>query len=288
MPIYFGSNFAREPFQFDSVGNDWEQESVTRPEGYPLYHYLQTKEGVGEVTVYSRNQAVSDNVLSNSHTIELQKGQGILIAPNVPHSYHNKNMTSGNTLPWKTEFATFTGTMASAFREMFDEKEYRLIDENKGKEVSEAIDKAVEDFKERSSDTQMLSLDCYGIMLLLSDQSNHTHDSDDQSYVRFIKPVIDAIEESYMDDISAKELADGVFVSQQYLSRVFTEFMNCSVYEYLTNYRINKAKELLLINRRRKVQDIASDVGYSDASHFIVMFRKLTGMTPAQFRKLYI
>lgn len=87
MPIYFGSNFAREPFQFDSVGNDWEQESVTRPEGYPLYHYLQTKEGVGEVTVYSRNQAVSDNILSNSHTIELQKGQGILIAPNVPHSY---------------------------------------------------------------------------------------------------------------------------------------------------------------------------------------------------------
>ena len=86
MPISFGSNFAREPFQFDSVGNDWEQESVTRPEGYPLYHYLQTKEGVGEVTVYSRNQAVSDNILSNSHTIELQKGQGILIAPNVPHS----------------------------------------------------------------------------------------------------------------------------------------------------------------------------------------------------------
>ena len=43
-----------------------------------------------------------------------------------------------------------------------------------------------------------------------------------------------------------------------------------------------------LINSRRKVQDIASDVGYSDASHFIVMFKKLTGMTPAQFRKLHI
>lgn len=55
--------------------------------------------------------------------------------------------------------------MAAAFREMFDEKEYRLIDENKGMDVSEAINRAVEDFKERSSDTQMLSLDCYGIML---------------------------------------------------------------------------------------------------------------------------
>ena len=52
-----------------------------------------------------------------------------------------KNISSGNSLPWKTEFATFTGTMAAAFREMFDEKEYRLIDENKGMEVSEAINR---------------------------------------------------------------------------------------------------------------------------------------------------
>ena len=99
MPIYVGSNCAREPFQFESVGNDWEQESVTRPEGYELDHYLQTKEGVGEVTVYSRNQACSYNILSNSHTIVLQKGQGILIAPNVPHSYHDKYISSAHTLP---------------------------------------------------------------------------------------------------------------------------------------------------------------------------------------------
>lgn len=76
MPIYFGSNFAREPFQFDSVGNDWEQESVTRPEGYPLYHYLQTKEGVGEVTVYSRNQAVSDNICQTVIRLSCKRGRG--------------------------------------------------------------------------------------------------------------------------------------------------------------------------------------------------------------------
>ena len=103
---------------------------------------------------------------------------------------------------------------------MFDEKEYRLIDENKGMDVSEAINRAVEDFKERSSDTQMLSLDCYGIMLLLSDQSNHTHDNDDQSYVRFIKPVIDAIEESYMDDTVPRILLM-VYLYRSNIYRVF-------------------------------------------------------------------
>lgn len=38
----------------------------------------------------------------------------------------------------------------------------------------------------------------------------------------------------------------------------------------------------------RKVQEIAHDVGYTDASHFIVMFKKLTGMTPVEFRKLHV
>ncbi len=316
MPIYFGSNFAKEPFQFDSVGNDWEQESVNRPNGFPLYHYLQTQEGVGVVTIYDQktldhgshdggshgNSSYDDNLHASSsnntsslghnsqigHTIELQKGQGILIAPYVAHSYHNKSDSISNHLYWKTEFATFTGTMEPAFKDMFNKDGYWLIEENKGKELSAAISRAVQHFKERGNDTRTLSLDCYGIMLLLSDQTNYVHGKDDPNFARFIKPVVDAIEEHYMDDISAKELADGVFVSQQYLSRIFTEFMNCSVYEYLTNYRINKAKELLLINSKRKIQDIAADVGYSDASHFIVMFKKLSGMTPAQFRKLHI
>ena len=67
--------------------------------------------------------------------------------------------------------------------------------------------------------------------------------------------------------------------------RLFVRYLGCSVYEYLTNYRITKAKELLLMRRDRKIQEIAHDVGYTDSSHFIVMFKKLTGMTPAQFRR---
>ena len=39
------------------------------------------------------------------------------------------------------------------------------------------------------------------------------------------------------------------------------------------------------MRRARKIQEIAHDVGYTDSSHFIVMFKKLTGMTPAQFRR---
>ena len=56
MPIYFGNNFAKEPFQFDSVGNNWEQESVNRPNGFPLFHYLQTQKGTGIINIYYKDE----------------------------------------------------------------------------------------------------------------------------------------------------------------------------------------------------------------------------------------
>ncbi|MFQ7551269.1 MAG: helix-turn-helix domain-containing protein [Blautia marasmi] len=83
-----------------------------------------------------------------------------------------------------------------------------------------------------------------------------------------------------------QELSRQVFISPQYLSRLFNRFLGCSAYEYLTIYRINKAKEYLLINPRMEVQDIAHKVGFTDSSHFISVFRKMTGITPLGFRNL--
>ena len=45
MPIYFNSAPTDFPFQFDSIGNNWNQEPTLRPDGFPVYHYLQTQEG---------------------------------------------------------------------------------------------------------------------------------------------------------------------------------------------------------------------------------------------------
>ena len=104
---------------------------------------------------------------------------------------------------------------------------------------------------------------------------------------KYVQPVTARIEASYMEDLSAEKLAQSVYVSPQYLSRIFRRFLGCSVYEYVTMYRISRARELLLSNPHMKIQDIAGAVGFSDASHFIAMFRKITGITPLDFRKMY-
>ena len=70
------------------------------------------------------------------------------------------------------------------------------------------------------------------------------------------------------------------------LSRLFERFLGCSTYEYLTSFRINKAKGLLITDPHLKIQDIARLTGFSSVSHFITMFKRTAGVTPLQFRKL--
>lgn len=269
MGIYFGNHFGREPFQFDSVGNHWEQESVARPDGYPRYHYLQTESGCGIVSVKGED-------------ILLEPGQGILLAPFVPHSYRAKQEG------WITEFATFTGTMEPYLKSIIGSEDWLRISGEKGEEIEKVIAEAVRDFEENSANTRQHSLDCYHMLLLFMEGTPQKAKETQPVWEKYVQPVTARIEASYMEDLSTEKLAQSVYVSPQYLSRLFVRYFNCSVYEYLTAYRINRAKELLIMEHDRKVQEIAHDVGYTDASHFIVMFKKLTGMTPVEFRKLHV
>ena len=73
MPIIFRSAPFQEPFTFDSLGNNWLQDPVSRPSGYPFYHYLQTETGTGRVE-------------ADGKTYLLREGEGILLAPFIRHS----------------------------------------------------------------------------------------------------------------------------------------------------------------------------------------------------------
>ncbi len=92
------------------------------------------------------------------------------------------------------------------------------------------------------------------------------------------------IEENYSRPISLKEISESLYVSQSYLSSLFKEHMGVNFTQYLTDLRMEKAKELLC-NSRYKVYEIAEMVGYSDTRYFAELFRKNTGCLPKQWVK---
>ncbi|WP_342575014.1 response regulator [Paenibacillus sp. FSL M8-0142] len=93
------------------------------------------------------------------------------------------------------------------------------------------------------------------------------------------------IEENYAaEDLSLQEVADSLGMSVTYLSRTFKNETNMNFVKYVTQVRMEKAKELLA-QGGLSAQEAAYRVGYSDYVHFSKTFKKVHGLTPSEFRK---
>lgn len=83
--------------------------------------------------------------------------------------------------------------------------------------------------------------------------------------------------------VTEKQAAEHCNLSYSYFSRSFKNAAGIGFSDYLNNLRINEAQRLLLFTNKT-VTDIAMDLGYSTASHFISQFKKVNGISPKQYR----
>ncbi|MDN5362852.1 MAG: two-component system, response regulator YesN [Moorella sp. (in: firmicutes)] len=93
------------------------------------------------------------------------------------------------------------------------------------------------------------------------------------------------IEANFSQDLPLEEVAQQVYLSPCYFSRLFKQFKGLTFIDYLTRVRLKAAKELLL-NTNLPVAEIAARVGYHDARYFGQVFKKQEGYTPSVFRKI--
>lgn len=92
------------------------------------------------------------------------------------------------------------------------------------------------------------------------------------------------IEENFTNpDLSLNLLAEQCRTTTSYLSRLFKESFGINFVDYLNQYRIEKAKELLLTTDK-PVKEISMTTGFNSQQNFIRVFKKHTGMTPGQFK----
>ena len=99
-----------------------------------------------------------------------------------------------------------------------------------------------------------------------------------------IREVCDYIREHLGDkDLSLTRLAEVVYLTPAYLSSMFSKNMNGTVGQYITDCRMEKAKELLK-NPQYRLYEVAEIVGYEDAKYFSKAFKKNTGTTPKEYR----
>ena len=102
-----------------------------------------------------------------------------------------------------------------------------------------------------------------------------------------LKEVDKEIELHYMQNLSLKSLGEKYYINSAYLGQIFKKKYGISFKDYLNNYRIERAGELL-IRTNEKVCSIAQMVGYNNLDYFINKFVKIKGRTPLQYRKQFL
>ncbi|GGH10492.1 response regulator transcription factor [Paenibacillus segetis] len=92
------------------------------------------------------------------------------------------------------------------------------------------------------------------------------------------------IHKHYVSNVSLEAIADELNISPNYLSYLFRKETKESVVEYLTKYRINKAKDLLRTTHY-KIYEVGQMVGYDSEQYFSRVFKKIVGMPPLKFKQ---
>ena len=94
------------------------------------------------------------------------------------------------------------------------------------------------------------------------------------------------IEKNIQEKITVDELADMVSVGRRSFERRFRQATNNSVLEYIHRVKIEAAKRSFETSRKN-INEVMFDVGYTDTKAFRTIFKKITGLTPVEYRNKY-
>ena len=257
------------PFYLMSVGIRENQEHVTRPEGYPGYHWLHCTRGKGLLDIGGKEYLICEN-------------KGTLFCPGVPHEYYAVEE------PWETHWVTFDGFAVSPLLEVLGFDRFGVFCLN----GRQALDKALSDiyFKGVSKEISR-GLSCSALLYQFLVQFKSSISPDNQQLKsqsnHRLQPVIQLMESKFNTDLTLEELAGIIGITPQHLCRLFKKAYNMRPFDYLTRLRIQKGKELVISPENPTITEVSGRVGFNDTSYFCAVFKEHEGITPNEFKKMY-
>ncbi|MCI5900933.1 MAG: response regulator [Blautia sp.] len=108
-----------------------------------------------------------------------------------------------------------------------------------------------------------------------------------QQEERTIHGITRYLQEHLAEEVSLSVLSDEFHLSAQYISQLFKSEIGVNFLAYLTNIRMEKAKQLLM-STSLSVAEISAQSGYSDYRVFTKVFKKSEGVTPSQYRRDFL
>ncbi len=114
-------------------------------------------------------------------------------------------------------------------------------------------------------------------------KTGYSFESVNKKYV--VEKIVNYFEDHYEEKISLDQIAENMYLSPFYISKIFKSETGEAPIRHLINIRLDKAKELLEQGWVGSIQEVAATVGYDDAYHFSKLFKKRFGISPSQVKR---
>lgn len=161
-----------------------------------------------------------------------------------------------------------------------------LIEATKDRSIEQIIEK-LKDLRETESSFRISSVHS-GLEKLhkaYADMTAGEPDKEDRLQKSpLVTKAVAYIEKNYMKDVNLDEICSNSSVSKTYFCGLFKREMGIGIWDFLTECRVRRAEELIRENVLRNYE-IAFDIGYENPGYFSKMFKRITGVTPSQYRK---
>lgn len=117
----------------------------------------------------------------------------------------------------------------------------------------------------------------------VASSGRYAFESMNRKYI--VEQLVNYLEDHYNEKVSLDQIAENMYLSPFYISKIFKSETGDTPIRHLINIRLEKARDLLRNGYDGSIQEVAAMVGYDDAYHFSKLFKKHYGITPSQAKK---
>lgn len=210
----------------------------------------------------------------------LERGYGFLILPEELAFYQ-----ADEEDPWTYVWVGFGGALApDIIKSMGLSLSNPIFKSEKGEELYRAVKDMMEhntfgvadDLRRNGQLGVFLSVIAQSAGVVARDEGDKGN--------QYVKKAVSFIQSNYCNPIKVTDVANYVCINRSYLYTLFQNYLGMSPQQFLTTFRITKARELL-VSTSYPIESIALSCGYSDALVFTKAFHAAKGMSPSQYRK---
>lgn len=235
-----------------------------------LFHYV----------ISGMGMLMADDVKGQTQTYRIKSGQGFLIYPGQINTY-----IADVNIPWEYIWIEFDGLRVKEALDLTDLSINSPVYHPRYKDIREQMMNEMLYIVHHSEETPYHLIGHLYLFLDYLTQSMRMTAPVQSSRMSdfYIKEAINYIEQNFQNDITIEEIAGVCGINRSYFGRIFKSSIGRSPQEFLMNYRMVKAAELLKLTSL-SIAEIGSAVGYENQLHFSRAFKNIYGISPREWR----